>query len=96
MSSNGPNVRKKRAAIGVVLRRERLRVPNRTLEIVAEEAGIDPVFLREIEDGRWIASDHVLKKVTRVLKVNLQDLVDLVEKVSTMTREELDKKIWEV
>ncbi|MDO8183461.1 MAG: helix-turn-helix domain-containing protein [bacterium] len=87
---------KKRAALGVVLRRQRMKVPGRTLEIVAEETGIDPDFLIKIENGQWIASNQVLKKIARVLKVNLQDLVDLVEEVSKMTREELDQKILEV
>lgn len=96
MAITDSGARRKRLAIGIILRRHRKKVKGRTVEMVAEEAGIDPLYLLRIEAGRWLATDQTLEKISRVVGVKLQDVKNLIEETSRMTVEDLMQKIREV
>ncbi|WP_084504183.1 helix-turn-helix transcriptional regulator [Actinoplanes sp. N902-109] len=66
-----------RVAIGAVLRRLRHR-QGRTLQDVADAAGVSLPYLSEIERGRKEASSEVLAGICRALGIGLPDLLDEV------------------
>lgn len=63
-----------RDLVGDVLRRER-RAQHRTLQEVADTAGISMAYLSEIERGRKEASSEVLAAAARALRLGLADLL---------------------
>ncbi|GAB3440082.1 hypothetical protein GCM10027570_05200 [Streptomonospora sediminis] len=63
-----------RDLVGGVLRRARLE-QGRTLQDVADEAGVSLPYLSEIERGRKEPSSEVLAAVYRALGLQLLDLV---------------------
>ena len=65
-----------RTAIGTVLRRLRQR-QGRTLQDVADAAGVSLPYLSEIERGRKEASSEVLAAICRALGLELVDLLRL-------------------
>ena len=66
-----------RTAIGAVLRRLRLR-QGRTLQDVADAAGVSMPYLSEIERGRKEASSEILAGICRALGIGLPDLLEEV------------------
>ena len=66
-----------RTAIGTVLRRLRHR-QGRTLQDVADDAGVSLPYLSEIERGRKEASSEILAVICRALGIALPDLLDQV------------------
>lgn len=66
-----------RSAIGAVLRRLRHQ-QGRTLQDVAEAAGVSLPYLSEVERGRKEASSEILASICAALGL---DLVDLLEQV---------------
>ena len=66
-----------RSAIGIVLRRLRHQ-QGRTLQDVAEAAGVSLPYLSEIERGRKEASSEILAAICRALGVALTELLDQV------------------
>ena len=66
-----------RTAIGTVLRRLRQR-QGRTLQDVADAAGVSLPYLSEIERGRKEASSEVLAGICRALGIGLPDLLEQV------------------
>ena len=62
-----------RATIGAVLRRHR-EARERSLQEVAEPAGISPAFLSEVERGRKEISVERLLKVCHALEVTVADV----------------------
>lgn len=66
-----------RTAIGTVLRRLRHR-QGRTLQDVADQAGVSLPYLSEIERGRKEASSEILAVICRALGIALPDLLEQV------------------
>src|SRR5215207_3247450 len=66
-----------RTAIGTVLRRLR-RQQGRTLQDVADAAGVSMPYLSEIERGRKEASSEILAVICRALGINLPELLEEV------------------
>jgi transcriptional regulator with XRE-family HTH domain len=66
-----------RIALGTVLRRLRQR-QGRTLQDVADAAGVSMPYLSEIERGRKEASSEILASICRALRIGLPDLLDEV------------------
>lgn len=66
-----------RTAIGTVLRRLR-RKQGRTLQDVADAAGVSMPYLSEIERGRKEASSEILAGICRALGIGLPDLLEEV------------------
>ena len=66
-----------RTAIGAVLRRLRQR-QGRTLQDVAEAAGVSLPYLSEVERGRKEVSSEVLGAICRALGIGLPDLLEEV------------------
>jgi transcriptional regulator with XRE-family HTH domain len=66
-----------RMAIGAVLRRLRLR-QGRTLQDVADAAGVSMPYLSEIERGRKEASSEILAGICRSLGIGLPELLEEV------------------
>ena len=66
-----------RSAIGTVLRRLRHQ-QNRTLQDVADAAGVSMPYLSEIERGRKEASSEILASICAALGVPLTDLLEQV------------------
>ncbi|AGZ43638.1 helix-turn-helix domain-containing protein [Actinoplanes friuliensis DSM 7358] len=66
-----------RSAIGIVLRRLRLQ-QGRTLQDVAEAAGVSLAYLSEIERGRKEVSSEILAGICRALGLPLTDLLEQV------------------
>jgi transcriptional regulator with XRE-family HTH domain len=64
-----------RTAIGTVLRRLRQR-QGRTLQHVADDAGVSMPYLSEIERGRKEASSEILAGICRALGIDLPDLLE--------------------
>jgi transcriptional regulator with XRE-family HTH domain len=69
-----------REAVGQALRRERT-AQRRTLNEVAERAGISMQYLSEIERGRKEASSEILGAVCTSLGIRLLDLVARTHRV---------------
>ncbi|HEX6445823.1 MAG TPA: helix-turn-helix transcriptional regulator, partial [Streptosporangiales bacterium] len=63
-----------RDLVGEVLRRER-QAQRRTLQDVADAAGISMGYLSEIERGRKEPSSEVLAAAARALRLTLADLI---------------------
>ena len=66
-----------RAAIGRVLRRIR-QAQGRTLQDVADTAGVSMAYLSEVERGRKEVSSELLAVICRALGIALPDLLDEV------------------
>jgi transcriptional regulator with XRE-family HTH domain len=66
-----------RAAIGRVLRRIR-QTQGRTLQDVADAAGVSLAYLSEVERGRKEVSSELLAVICRALGIALPDLLDEV------------------
>jgi transcriptional regulator with XRE-family HTH domain len=66
-----------RTAIGTVLRRLR-QTQRRTLQDVADEAGVSMPYLSEIERGRKEASSEILAGICRALGIALPELLEEV------------------
>src|SRR5688500_19049793 len=66
-----------RSAIGTVLRRLRHQ-QGRTLQDVADAAGVSMPYLSEIERGRKEASSEILASICAALGVPLTDLLEQV------------------
>ncbi len=66
-----------RSAIGTVLRRLRHQ-QGRTLQDVADAAGVSLPYLSEIERGRKEASSEILASICRALGLALPDLLEQV------------------
>jgi transcriptional regulator with XRE-family HTH domain len=66
-----------RFAIGRVLRRLR-QAQGRTLQNVADAAGVSLAYLSEVERGRKEVSSEILESICRALGINLPDLLDEV------------------
>jgi DNA-binding XRE family transcriptional regulator len=66
-----------RTAIGSVLRRLRQR-QGRTLQDVADAAGVSMPYLSEIERGRKEASSEIIAGICRALGIGLPDLLEQV------------------
>jgi transcriptional regulator with XRE-family HTH domain len=66
-----------RTAIGTVLRRLRL-AQGRTLQDVADAAGVSMAYLSEVERGRKEVSSELLAVICRALGIALPDLLDEV------------------
>lgn len=66
-----------RTAIGTVLRRIR-QAQGRTLQDVADAAGVSMPYLSEIERGRKEASSEILAGICRALGLGLPELLDEV------------------
>ncbi len=66
-----------RTAIGTVLRRLR-QGQGRTLQDVADDAGVSMPYLSEIERGRKEASSEILATICRALGIALPDLLEEV------------------
>lgn len=63
-----------RDVVGEVLRRER-HAQRRTLQDVADAAGVSMAYLSEVERGRKEASSEVLAAAARALRLTLADLL---------------------
>jgi len=66
-----------RSAIGTVLRRLR-QAQGRTLQDVADAAGVSLAYLSEVERGLKEASSEILAVICRALGIDLPDLLDEV------------------
>jgi len=63
-----------RTAIGTVLRRHR-QAQGRTLQDVADAAGVSMAYLSEVERGLKEASSEILAVICRALGIDLPDLL---------------------
>jgi transcriptional regulator with XRE-family HTH domain len=63
-----------RELVGQVLRSERIEL-GRTLQQVAQRAGVSPQYLSEIERGRKDSSSEMLESVCGALGLRLADLL---------------------
>jgi DNA-binding XRE family transcriptional regulator len=63
-----------RELVGQVLRSERV-LQRRTLQQVAERAGVSPQYLSEVERGRKDASSEMLESICGSLGLRLADLL---------------------
>ncbi len=64
-----------RQLLGQVLRSERVET-GRTLQQVAERAGVSPQYLSEVERGRKDPSSEMLESICGALGLRLADLLD--------------------
>lgn len=70
----GPTEPLLRELIGQVLRSERVEM-HRTLQQVAERAGVSPQYLSEVERGRKDPSSEMLESICGALGLRLVDLL---------------------
>ena len=63
-----------RELVGQVLRSERIEL-GRTLQQVAERAGVSPQYLSEVERGRKDSSSEMLESICGAMDLRLSDLL---------------------
>ena len=69
-----------RELVGQVLRSERIET-GRTLQQVAERAGVSPQYLSEVERGRKDASSEMLESICGAIGLRLADLLAVSSRI---------------